>query len=152
MNFCPTQGLRTGQRMVGMTTPLSLEGGGAFETRRRRGSGNIAEASVCSWEHDGKTSVKRNVPFLIVLISYLVQTVQGLIFLLFSSFLSCTDYKMLYYFVQLYWKRVKNLLVDLCALIMAVPVNEADTYVFDCAVQLDVTPVGRRDCGWGPTL
>jgi len=35
---------------------------------------------------------------------------------------------------------------------MAVPVNEADTYVFDCAVQLDVTPVGRRDCGWGPTL
>lgn len=59
--------------------PLSLEGGGAFETRRR-GSGNIAEASVCSWEHDGKTSVKRNAPFLIGLVSYLVQTVQGWVF------------------------------------------------------------------------
>lgn len=91
----------------------------------------------------GHGCAKETPPFLILL-SKLVQTVQGCFF--------CTDSKMFYYFVQLYRKRVKNLLVDLCALIMAVPVNEADTYVFDCAVQLDVTPVGRRDCGWGPAL
>lgn len=36
-------------------------------------------------------------------------------------------------------ERKTNLLVDLCALIMAVPVNELRCkYVFDCAVQLDV--------------
>ncbi len=50
-----------------------IEGGGAmwrggdFEMRRRRrGYGNIAEASVRFWEHYGETSVKRNVPFLIL--------------------------------------------------------------------------------------
>lgn len=41
----------------------------------------------------------------------------------------------LYNFIE----RETNLLVDLCALIMAVPVNELRCkYVFDCAVQLDV--------------
>lgn len=77
--------------------------GGAFEMRRR-GYRNIAKASVRFWEHYGETSVKTNIPFLILV--KLVQTVQGWFF--FFLFLSCTDYKMLYYFVQLYWKRVKK--------------------------------------------
>lgn len=46
-------------------------------------------------------------------------------------------------------ERKTNLLVDLCALIMAVPVNELRCkYVFDCAVQLDVKLYRQqKDCG-----
>lgn len=62
--------------------------------------------------------------------------------------LPCTDCARLIYPVQTvkcniilynFIERKTNLLVDLCALIMAVPVNELRCkYVFDCAVQLDV--------------
>lgn len=158
MNFCPTWGCGEVREWWGWTRPFyvkeagplkqgggALWKGGAFELRRRRGYGNIAEASVWFWEHDSEKKCP------ISYFSFLTCTDCTRVTTPTPQ-LSCTDYKMLYYFVQLYWKRVKNLLVDLCALIMAVPVNEADTFVFDCAVQLDVTPVSRRDCGWGPTL
>ena len=47
-------------------------------------------------------------------------------------------------------ERKTNLLVDLCALIMAVPVNELRCkYVFDCAVQLDVKLYRQQEAAGG---